>query len=360
MIIYHYIKKEVLLTAFGVTTIAVFIFMVNLFGHYMAFLVSGKYAMNVILHLVLLESPILFGILLPFGLYLGFLLGYGRLYADSEMTVLKASGFGSRQLLNITWRIAILMAIFIIFLVMWVMPIANQHRDDIINMASQESAFQMLTPGRFVIENDGNQVMYVKEMSPNREHVSDVFIAQKIEDKKNPNDNQWMVISAQHGRQYVDSQTGDQFVVADSGYRYEGVSGQKDFKVVKFDTYGMRIETPTIQKSLESEEFSTLYLLNNQNDRQNSAELQWRLSFPISAILLALMALPLSRVRVRQGRFGQLFPAVLIYIVYMNLLFTSRNWLESGQIPSWIGLWWVHGLVLIFAVLLYRLRRGIG
>lgn len=358
MIIYRYIKKEVLLTSIGITTIAVFIFMVNMFGHYMAFLVSGKYAMNVIMHLVMLEVPILFGIFLPFGLYLGLLLSYGRLYADSEMTVLKACGFGQRQLFNVTWRIAILMAILISFLVMWIMPIANQHRDNIINMASQASAFQMLTPGRFVIEDDDNQVMYVKEMAPNRDHVRDVFVAEKVTDKQNPSLNHWAVITAKKGRQYNDPKTGDQFIVAENGYRYEGVPGQKNFRVVKFGAYGMRENTATVKKPMESEGRSMRYLFQHQEeDLQNKTELQWRLSFPISALLLAMIALPLSRVRVRQGRFGQLFPAVLIYIIYVNLIFASRNWLLSGQIPTWLGLWWVHGLMLVFAIILCQVRR---
>jgi lipopolysaccharide export system permease protein len=357
MIIYRYIKKEVLFTSIGVTTLAVFIFMVNMFGHYMTFLVSGKYAMNVVMHLVMLEVPILFGVFLPFGLYLGFLLSYGRLYADSEMTVLKACGFGQRQLLTVTWRIAFLTAIFISILVMWVMPIANQHRDSIINMASQASAFQMLTPGRFVIEDDDNQVMYVKEMAPNRKHVTDVFVAEKMSDKQKPNANHWAVITAKKGRQYDDPKTGDQFVMAENGYRYEGVPGQKDFKVVKFDEYAMRVNTPAVEKPLESEGRSMDYLFRHQEDLQNKAELQWRLSFPISAFLLAMIALPLSRVRVRQGRFGQLFPAVLVYIIYVNLIFASRNWLLSGQIPSWLGLWWVHGVMFVFAMILYQVRR---
>jgi len=88
------------------------------------------------------------------------------------------------------------------------------------------------------------------------------------------------------------------------------------------------------------------------------AELQWRLSFPISVFILVLLAVPLSRVNPRQGRFAQLFPAILIYIIYANMIFVSRNWLENGEIPWWVGMWWIHGIALLLALWLFAKQAG--
>jgi len=59
-----------------------------------------------------------------------------------------------------------------------------------------------------------------------------------------------------------------------------------------------------------------------------------------------VIAVPLSRVNSRQGRFAQLLPGVIIYIIYIDLLFVSRSWVEHGILSPVLGLWWVHGLML--------------
>ncbi len=60
------------------------------------------------------------------------------------------------------------------------------------------------------------------------------------------------------------------------------------------------------------------------------------------ALVLTLVAVPLSRLRPRQGRYARVGFAIVVYFVYSNLLSPSKVWLEKGDLPPAIGVWWVH------------------
>ena len=72
--------------------------------------------------------------------------------------------------------------------------------------------------------------------------------------------------------------------------------------------------------------------------------------------VLTLLAVPLSRLRPRQGRYARIGLAILLYFVYSNLLSAAKVWLARGTIPPAIGLWWVHGLIVAFALLVLMQR----
>ena len=82
---------------------------------------------------------------------------------------------------------------------------------------------------------------------------------------------------------------------------------------------------------------------------EHIAALQWRYSVPILVLVVSLMAVPLSRTNPRQGRFVKVFPAVILYILYLVGLNAARGALEDGDISATLGLWWVHGVFMVIA-----------
>jgi lipopolysaccharide export system permease protein len=88
------------------------------------------------------------------------------------------------------------------------------------------------------------------------------------------------------------------------------------------------------------------------------AELHWRIAVPLGVLVLAVVAVPLSRTQPRAGRYGRVALGVLVYLLYTNMLTAGRLWLERGVIPEWLGLWWVHGLVLALGVTLLAREQG--
>lgn len=363
MVIFRYFTREVIYTALAVTSSVIFIFICNQLVHYLGSIAHGRYAADMLFRLVSLQVPFLFSLLLPMGLFFGLLLIYGRLYADSEITVLLTSGMSRKQLLGMTMTIAMIVFVIVFVLVFTVNPVISNKRYNLINLAKVKTAFQMIIPGRFQSSMNGKKVFYTRRLSNDDTQMEDVFVAQQMDSQSNEIDatdaRSWVVFSAVNGHQEVDEKTGDRFMVMNNGYRYQGISGQKDFQVVKYDTCKIRLRVSSLLKrDKKVKELTTRELLMGLKDRNYMAELQWRLSMPISVIVLSLLAMPLSRVKPGEGRFKKFFPAILIYIIYINLLFLARYWLEDGITPYWIGLWWVHVIVLMTAVFLWTKDRS--
>lgn len=347
MIITRYLTREVLTTLLAVTIVLLLAFLCQQSVRYLNYVALGKIPTNVLLELVSFEVPYLLALLLPLGLYLGLLLTYGRFYADNEMAVLQMCGFGNRRLLHFTIIIALFVTLVILFLMLWVNPSISAKRQQV--MANDEATLhliQTLIPGRFQVSPDGHHVMYVEKLSRDHERAKNVFLAQE---KKNPTNNQtaWMLVLAGQGYQEKDTASSDQLFVTTDGYRYEGTPGQNDYKIIQFKKYKVRIPHNEVNITQEENEaLPTLQLWQDYANPKRAAELQWRFSIAISSFLLALLAVPLSAVRPRQSRYLILLPAILVYIVYINLLFIARHWLEQGTVHPLIGIWWVHGVIL--------------
>jgi lipopolysaccharide export system permease protein len=95
---------------------------------------------------------------------------------------------------------------------------------------------------------------------------------------------------------------------------------------------------------------SNIFELAQSTSLNDVAEFQWRLSTPVSALLLALLAIPMSRSRPRQGRYARMLGALVIYAVYFNLLDVSRTWVEQGTAKA---IWWAPGLLALLVLALY-------
>lgn len=367
MIVTRYLSKEVLNALMAITLILLLAFLSQQVVRYLNYVAVGKIPTSILLQLVSFEVPYLLAFLLPLGLYLGILLAYGRLYTDNEMAILQMSGFGTRRLLRLTLCIGMIISLIVLVLMTWVNPTISAKRQ--VMMASDEATLhlvQTLIPGRFQASPDGRHVMYVEKLSRDHQRAENVFLAQEMKRPPEAVDDgviaqpSWMLVLANQGYQEKDPDSNDQFFVTTDGYRYEGTPGQNDYKIIQFKKYAVRMpqSDPHITHQ-QVETFPTMKLWQDYQKPEEAAELQWRFSVALSAIMLALLAVPLSRVRPRQGRFLALLPAILIYIVYINLLFVARHWVEQGNIAITIGMWWVHGamLVLIGFILFFNSRQ---
>lgn len=356
--IFRYLASELTSLMISVTTIIVVIFLSNQLIRLLNFVASGRYPASLLLQLVFLQVPILFGYLLPLGLFVALLLALGRWYAESEMTVMMACGLSRKQLLAMVLGYAFFIMLIVSLLVFWVSPLVAQKRDQILDQAQSASMLQTIVPGQFQVSKDSKRVFYVETLTRDRKNANNVFVASQEDEKgtsKKPDGTQdWLVLSAQDASTWLDSTSGQQYLVTKKGFRYLGSPGKENYQVAQFGEYGMRIDTPSLTGQNEGDEvLSTASLLRLAWHHANDmAELQWRLSMPLSVLILALLAVPLSRVRPRQGRFARLLPAIFIYILYANFMFLSRLWIENQVIPAWIGIIWVHFIALCLALLL--------
>ena len=350
MIIFRYLAKEVFITLIALTAILMLIFLSNQFVQYLNRAASGSIPGVIIMKLMMLELPNLMGLLLPLGFYMALLLAYGRLYAENEMTVLRACGYGPGQLLAHSLLLSTVVVVLVAVIMIWLSPYIATERAKLLRSSGVKTLIQTIMPGRFHAINGGQQVFYVQSMSRDHSKAEQVFLAKQTQatDKV-----QWDVLWADMAFSEQDPKTGEEYIVLQKGKEYQGTPGLADYQVAEFSKYKARLPHPMVKVSddIRTAKSESLWPLNNP-DPAKAAELQWRFSIPLMVLTLTVVAVPLSRVNSRAGKFAKLLPAVIIYILYANGMFLARDAIVSGKIPLWIGMWWTHLLVLLLGLIL--------
>lgn len=351
MIIFRYLSREVLVTLSAVSAVLLVIIMSGRFIKYLAQAAQGVLDPGVLFMIMGLRLPGFLQLILPLGLFLGILLAYGRLYLESEMSVLSATGMSRQRLLAYTLAPAALVALLVGWLSLALAPQGVTRVEQILNSQAALTEFDTLAPGRFQSLKSGGRVTYTEALSADRSELSGVFISELQLSRAGDKQRGISVLVADSGRQEI-RPDGSRYLILENGFRYDGTPGQADYRAIQYDRYGVLLPKPEVAGELnEREGIPTAQLLGSDNLR-HQAELQWRLSLPLLVFVVTVLAVPLAQVNPRQGRFLKLLPAILLYMGYLALLIAMRGQLEKGRLPPALGLWWVHGLFLAIGLLL--------
>lgn len=351
MIIFRYLAKEVLSSAFAVSIVLLMIIFSARFVKYLAEAAAGKLDAGVLLLLMAYKSLGFLELILPLGLFIGILLSYGRLYLDSEMTVLSACGMSDGQLLRNTLVISFGFALLVGFLSMWLGPHGVRASEELLAEQRNRTDFETLKPARFNELDEGKGITYAEAISDDKQELKRVFIAElaSIEQRESPS-----ILLAESGKTIVDTEFGQKYLLLKNGKRYKGRPGDADFEIVEFKEYYQLLPEPdyAIAKRKATDGMSTLALYRAESDLANSA-LQWRISLPVLVMVVGFLAVPFSRTKARQGRYNKLLPAIVVYIIYLVCLNGARGLVDSGQSPLPGLLWWVHAIFFTLAVILF-------
>jgi lipopolysaccharide export system permease protein len=318
--------------------------------------VSGALAVDGVLALLGFSALNYLPVLLSISLFLSVLLALSRSYRDSEMVVWFCSGIGlTRWIRPVMWYalpVVALIALLSLVLSPWAMTKANEFKS---RLDSRDDVAAS-TPGTFRESRQADRVYFLENVDAGKGRVKNVFV-QSVQHGKIG------IMVAREGLQET-APNGDRFLVLLNGTRYEGVPGQHDYRIAEFKRYAMRIEEAAVKREQPSlKSLSTLYLLQHRTT-WNLSELEWRIGLPVSALILALMAIPLSFVNPRAGRSLNLITALVIYMLYNNMISVTNSWVGQGKIAPGVGLWGLHvlmfGLVLVLfyrRLSLFSLRR---
>ncbi len=309
---------------------------------------GGQLSVDVVLPLLVATSINLLVTIVPLGLYLGIILGLGRLYQDSEMVVLSACGVGVKRLYRPVLVLGFLGILITLPLTTLVSPWAENWEQTIKADTSVNNLVALMREGKFVESQNGNLVMFAQTL-PEGDLMQGVFLRQKTSDGHEA------LERASSAHYQFDQKSGEQYLVFVDGERTTLGVGEKGHQVIEFAKHGVLVpkeggSSSTI-KRLEKPTLDLIY----STAPADRAEFYWRIGIPFAAPLLAFLALPLSHTSPRKGRYGKVAIAILIYIAYTNLLVLSRKWIATEQIPAWLGLWWVH--ILLFMLALFLLRH---
>lgn len=353
MIIERYLLKDIAATVLAVTLVLTLIYLGNRFIIFLSDAATQGVPIRIILSLLFLKSLGAMVVVLPMALYLAILFVFGRLYRDSEMTALTACGVSMGHIVRTVLLFSLVFAAGVASISLYFKPWAEEQSYAILDRVQASSQITGITAGRFNPSSHGDGVLYVEEMDPGMQRMRNIFV--KYRDRHGLP----VVVTAKSAYQHV-TPTGDRYMVLVDGMRYEGTPGQADFKIVAFHRHTVLIQPQPVVPSERKRWALSTDSLWGSADPRDVAEVQWRISMPLAAVVLAMLAVVLSRTSPRQGRFGKLFTAILAYIIYSNLLLVAQTWLQRGTIPPWLGLWWVHLAFGAAALVMFARDFGIG
>jgi len=337
----RYILREVVVSWLGVTGVLLAILLTNQLADVLARAAEGQYPRGVVLELILLGAVQNIPLLLPVGLLLGIVLALGRLYHDSEMTAAQACGAGSRPVMLPVLGFTALLAVLLAALSLYVAPAAAGRWLELRKEALRAGQFAPITAGSFRIFGGGGTVVYAQGAAPDGT-LSHVFVERDREGK--------IEVALAQRATHAYSEEGDmQVITLYDGERFEGIPGERRFLIVRFAENTIPVRLPALGGGAVKMQGASTRSLLATHGREEMAELHWRIAFPIMAAVLACIAIPLARLRPRQGRYARIGYAVLIFFVYINLAIGGQQALARGAIPRWFGLWWVHGAVVVLA-----------
>jgi len=333
----------------AITSVLLLVVMSGRFIKYLGEAATDGLGAGLIVSVMGYRIPGFLEIILPLGFFLGILMAYGRLYLDSEMTVLSACGMSLQRLVVYTLLPASIVAVIVGYLSLDLSPWGAREAQRQFDAQKNRTEFGLLTPGRFQRLGDTGQIAYAEKITDSGTLMHNVFISQRIK-----GNDRLILLMAETGTQYVDNNTGSHFLLLKNGTRYYGEPGDADYRVTHYEQYAVRLADPeVVPLRLKSEMKSTPELMASAQ-LEDKAQLQWRISLPLLVPIIALIAVPMSRVSPRQGRYMRLVPSVILYMGYVVLLAAASRAVGEGSIPVWLGLWWIHilflgiGLALMF------------
>ncbi|WKD48821.1 LPS export ABC transporter permease LptF [Microbulbifer spongiae] len=358
VIIFRYLCRELLFATLAVSAVLLLMVMSGRFVKYLAEAAAGDISADILFSLMGFRLPGFLELVLPLGLFVGILLAYGRLYIESEMTVLHACGFSEWRLLMYTLVPALMVALLVASMSLYFSPAGVAYSSGLLNAEKSRNEFDHLVPRKFVSTGDGRAVYYADFLSEDKSTMQGVFLAELGASGAGIEADHQVVIRAREGVQEIDPETGLRYLVLRDGYRYEGVPGQRDYRQMAFASYAVLLEAPQMRNRWrdQMESASTLQLLDS-DDPKEKAFLYWRLSLPLLVLVVAVLAVPLSRTNPRQGRFAKMIPAVLLYITYLVTLQGVRGAIEDGEIATPGVIWLVHLPFLLLGLLLLAGRE---
>ncbi|KGD84273.1 lipopolysaccharide export system permease protein [Pantoea sp. PNA 14-12] len=345
MIIIRYLVRETLKSQLAILFILLLIFFCQKLVRILGAAVDGEVPTNLVLTLLGLGVPEMAQLILPLSLFLAILMTLGRLYTESEITVMHACGLSKAVLVKAAMILMLFTSIVAAINVIWLGPWSSRYQDQVTQNAKANPGAAAMAAGQFQTSSDGNNVLFVEDVKGN--HFGHVFLAQ-LRPKGNARPS---VVLADSGHMQQEKD-GSQIVTLDKGTRFEGTALLRDFRITDFTNYQAYIgykQATLDPNDVDQAPLSTLYA---NNTPEFKAEFHWRLTLVFSVLVMALMVVPLSVVNPRQGRVLSMLPAMLLYLIFFLLQSSLRSSGAKGRLDPAIWMWVVNLSYLALAIVL--------
>lgn len=354
MRIFLYLTRDVVTHTLAVTFVLFLVVFSGRFIKYLAEAAVGSLSADVLLPVMLFKLPSFFELILPLALFLGILLSLGRMYAESEMVVLKACGISPSRLASYLLVPAAFTMLLVAFLTLYLGPEGSARAQRLLDNPRTAEGLQLMAEGRFKSQRGGELVTYTERIDK-AGVMHNVFV---VEEQSGTDATQ--VTLAREAEIIVDTDTNRRYLELRGGTRYSGVPGEPAYEALSFQRFGELIpeKRDSLRASTRIDATPTVELLNSENPRKR-ATLWWRLSLPFLVPVSVVIALALSKTDSRRGRYARLGPALALFLFYFLALTQARSLMESGG--GGAAMLATHFIFLVIAlILLYWESLSLG
>jgi lipopolysaccharide export system permease protein len=297
-------------------------------------------------------------VILVLSIFLAVIITISQLYKNSEAIVMNSIGLGDKAFLSVIKPLAIILFLFVLFLTAYAVPWAKQQKSAAEEETKNASEFSFITEGKFESFKNGDIVFYASESTSidvgGVQNMEEIFIY--ASENGNP-----VIVLASDAKKYIDPKSKSIYLRLRDGVRYQGLPSSENINILNFDSYDLEIVSGEVQKSIatftEIEEKTTLDLLK-QGGLLANAELQWRLSLPLSILILVVFAVYLGKTSPRGGKGINILIGIFVFMLYNHGLLVAKSSIENGLLSPIIGMWGIHLIAILFLMLLYQFRQG--
>lgn len=353
-ILHRYLLREASVATLGVTLIVMLIMLANLLARSLSAAADGSLPSGLIPAMMGFNAIKLLIYVLPVGLFIGLMFALGRMSRDSELTALRACGYGPRLLSQAILWLAIPVSLLTAGISLFGYPALQQVQTQLIVSARSQQVFDQLPVGRFIEDPSGRAVIYFG--SKDKAGYRDIFAFNEPTGANNARQKPGVEM-APFGKLNTDPD-GHRYVVLEQGRRIQGVAGEQDWSVIDYQTHEILLPGQAQTQSIQENQKTSIQLLHSRLPG-DQAEFFYRISQALTVLILALIAVPLAQAKPRSGRYGRLFWAFLLYALYFNLIALMENAIKQGDFTLWQGLGLTHGtFILLWLGLLWWMSGG--
>ncbi|WP_425918486.1 LPS export ABC transporter permease LptF [Acinetobacter sp. TSRC1-2] len=331
MIIRRYLVKQVVSTSLVVIALLTLIMMGGRLIKYFGVAAQGRLDVSILFSIIGYRLPEFLTLILPLGFFIGLMLVFGRLYVDHEMAVMNGSGVSRHQLGRLLIPLTVVFLAVQTVLMVWMSPWGLRQFEELTTNQAVRTGFDLVRPKEFI--SSGPYTIYAGDLSEDRRNLKDVFFYQRAQKPGKPD---VMILAKEATRVEVANETAS-IVDLSEGRRYEIFPGKPKYTQAEFQSYRLRLESDAEAKfeSAEVEALPIGKLWNNRTDPVVASELGWRIFVPFSVVAALILAIALSEVSPRQGRYLKLFPALLIFASLIVALMAVKTRVSKDELGIW-------------------------
>lgn len=343
LIIRRYLTRQVASTTLAVVALLSLIMVGSRLIKFFGAAAEGRLDIGVLLALVGYRLPDLLVLILPLSFFIGLMLVFGRLYVDHEMAVLNGSGVSRDRLGLLLWPLVLCLVVIESLFTTVVGPWGNRASDQLSASQALRAGFDLVKPGEFV--SSGAYTLYASALSENRRELKDVFVYQQARVAGEYD----RIIVAERASRVIDPTGRSSVVDLVNGRQYQLIAGGLKYNQAEFATYRLRMmhDSAAPDSTLRLEALPFMRLFERTQEAPIRSELGWRISMPLTMLLAVLLALPLSQVSPRQGRYLRLLPAMILFATTVVTLMAIKTRVSKDQLTAWAFAWAIIGYLIL-------------